>query len=1844
MRVIRAVRELNDGRDDPIHLIALHTDPERGALFVRESDEAVSLGPATFDDPRDGLRKSRYLDREALERALLESRADAVWVGWGLAAGRPELIELCDRLGLVFVGPGAAAVRSVGDRISGLRLAEDAGLPVSPWSGGAVDSLDDAHRHCEVIGFPLMVKAAAGAGGRGIHRVDHRADLDEAFASARAEALAVFGDPTVYLEQLVSPARHLEVQVVADAHGAAWAVGVRDCTLQRRNQRVMEESGCAVLTDGDDRRIRELAVRLVQRSGYVNAGTVEFLYQPEHRTLSFLELNAQLQAEHPVTEVATGVDLVKLQLHVAAGGHLEGAPPLPVGHAVGAWLNAEDPARDFVATPGVIELLHLPAGPGIRVDSGVAEGDSIPSGEGTTVANIVALGQSREEALSRLRRALRETAVVVGGGTTNRGFLLDLLGRAAVRSGVFDSNWLDREEAVEGFAPSRGADLALVQAAIDVADGEDRVEQARFYGGARRGRPQATDGIGHEVELRLAGNLYHLGVWRIGPTRWRVVVDDATIDADLERTGAYEARLRVGDTVHHIVRSRHGGDLLVEVDGVAHRVSLEDAGLVRAPAPAVVVALRVSAGSEVVAGDPVVVLESMKMETVLAAPVTGRVREVLVGTNVQVDTGTPLLLLEPVGRPVDGGNHPRVVATAEPATPVTTTAAAAERNRSNHQLLEWLLLGYDLPDDEVHRVAAEDAELRALLGDGDPGVIEQEHRLLRLYATLRSLTRPQHGSGEVGEAARSPSEHFHAFLRSLDAQGEGLPPWYVASLEEVAAAYGIEGLHRSDELAEAMYRAFRALQRSDAQRSVVLGVLGRRLEHADELVGVVPGEFRGVLDRLVDVTRSRDALVADRAQLVRHRYYDQVVLDRARDAVCAEMEAVLESLIDNPRWSGPERDAAVELLVACPQPLAPLLTARLEGADAATRRMLLEVTARRYYRMRPLSGFGTAEVDGVELVVSEYVRDGVRHRLAAAEADLDDLHRAVGAVASWARSVPGDEVVIADLYAEHAGTRDPDALAAQLATALDGAQLPGVFQRVVVAAARPAEGRGMSVVDLFTFRPDVGGRFVEDRRIRGLHPMMAERLELWRFANFEIERLASTEDLHLFHGVASENPKDERLFAVAEVRDLTAVRDETDRVVALPELERMLGEALDGIRRFQERLPPERRLLWNRVLLYLWPPLRLDMEELRGVVGRLARGTEHLGIEMVLVRCRMPDGPGGELVDRVIRVSNPAGSGLVMDIDHQPTEPLKPLDEYTRKVVQARRRGAAYPYDLVQWLAPASTAGDGIPAGDFTEYDLSDDGVLVQVDRPPGLNRAGVVVGVIRNFTPRYPDGMTRVVLLGDPTKALGSIAEPECRRIMAALDLAEELDVPVDWFTLSAGARIAMDSGTENMDWVASVLRRIIEFTQHGGEVNVVVAGINVGAQPYWNAEATMLMHTRGILVMTPESAMVLTGKQALDYSGAVSAEDNFGIGGYERIMGPNGQAQYWAEDLGEACRVLIAHHEHNWVAPGERFPRRAHTDDPIERDIGSSPHHAPDSDFNRVGDIFSPQTNPERKKAFDIRAVMRATVDCDHPTLERWSAVRGGDTGVVWDAHVGGWPVTLVGIESRPLQRHGGVPADGPDRWTSGTLFPLSSKKIARAINATSGTRPLVVLANLSGFDGSPESMRAMQLEFGAEIGRSVVNFDGPIVFCVVSRFHGGAFVVFSRRLNDGLEALAVEGSRASVIGGAPAAAVVFSHEVDVRTRADPRVAELEARVQQAGAGERDRLGAELAGLRPVVQAEKRGELAAEFDAIHSVERALAVGSIDEIIPAAEIRPALVAAIDRGVARVLDRLDLTR
>ncbi len=1813
MRLIHAVRDLAAETGARIETIALYTDADRTASFVREADIAYSLGPASARP---------YLDHAVLERALVETGADAAWVGWGFVAEDPAFAELCEKIGVTFVGPSAEAMRRLGDKIGAKLIAEEVGVPVAPWSRGEVATLEDALRAGGEIGYPLMLKATAGGGGRGIRKVTSADDLADAYERTSQEALRAFGSGVVFLERLVTGARHVEVQVIADGYGTAWALGVRDCSVQRRNQKIIEESASPVLAPAQTAELKASAERLAVAVGYRGACTVEFLYHPGDDLFAFLEVNTRLQVEHPITELTTGTDLVRLQLHVASGGRLEGAQPGEAGHAIEARLNAEDPDRDFAPAPGRIARLVLPAGPGIRVDTGVREGDTIPADFDSMIAKIIAYGRDREQALGRLRRAMSDTTVIIEGGATNKSFVLDLLDQPEVIDASADTGWIDRVRAEGRLVGHRHSAVALAAAAIEAYRDEEDVSRRQLLATAHGGRPQVRHDPGRPLDLKLRGVGYRVSVARVGPERYRVGVsgggDVHPADVEVERYDEHSGQIVVNGRRFRLVSATHGPIHLVEVDGVTHRVSRDEGGVVRSPAPALVVATPLAVGDEVEAGAPIIVLESMKMETVLRAPFRARVRECPVSPGGQVETGAPLMRLEPLpdGDAAEAEATTEVVEVELPAEPAA--ASVSERVEHGVRDLRGLLLGFDADPHDGDRALKSYLTARAEAG-GRP--LEGELDLLTVFADLSELSRNKPGDVldiEPGSPVHSPREYFHAYLRSLDVERAGVTESFQAKLTRVLAHYGVDGPDRTPELEDAVFRIFLAQQRTGTAVAIVSELLRQWLAGPPPLESLA--ERAGLtLEHVVEATQLRFPAVSDLARGVVFRWFTQPLLRRNRAKVYAQVRDELRHLDGHP--DAPDRAERIQGMVAGSEPLVRLIGQRIgrEGRDHAP---LLEVLTRRYYGNRPLSGVAARDVDGCRFVTAEHTGPGAVERVAATAVDIDALPHAIGALGAFTDGISARGLAV-DLYVRWEDRPEPDVMAERIGELLAGRPRPEAVRRV---SATVVGTSGTAMHHHFTFRPD-GAGFTEDRLIRGLHPQMSRRLQLQRLREFDLTRLPSAdEEIYLFKAVARSNPADERLVALSQVRDLTPLREADGTLVALPAVEDQLHGGLDAIRNIQARRPQNKRFDTNRIMLYVWPPIELSEADLDVLVKRILPMTTGAGLEEVQLVARRRTA-AGELTEVAVRIILDPGHGARLHVGEPSTDPVLPLDDYRQKVLRAARRGNVYPYELTGVLAG--------PDGGFVEHDLDERGALVPVDRPKGGNTAAIIAGVVTTPTERYPEGVTRVVLLGDPTKALGALSEPECTRVIAALDLAERMRVPLEWIALSAGARVSMSSGTENMDWVGAVLKRIVTFTQDGGEINVVVAGINVGAQPYWNAEATMLMHTKGILVMTPDSAMVLTGKQALDFSGGVSAEDNFGIGGYDRVMGPNGQAQYWAPDLPAARDVLMAHYDHTYIAPGEAAPRPAGTDDPSDRDVSGFPHEVAGSDFATVGEIFSAEHNPDRKKPFDIRTVMRALSDQDHPVLERWAGMADAETSAVQDVHIGGRPVCLIGIESRAVPRRGFPPTDGPDTYTAGTLFPLSSKKTARAINAASGNRPVVVLANLSGFDGSPESMRRLQLEYGAEIGRAVVNFEGPIVFCVVSRYHGGAFVVFSKTLNPNMTVLALEGSFASVLGGAPAAAVVFSGEVNNRTATDPRVTELKTRVSETSGAERAGLTALLAETQASVRAEKLGEVAAEFDRVHSVQRAVEVGSVDAIISAAELRPRIIEAIEHGLKR---------
>jgi acetyl/propionyl-CoA carboxylase alpha subunit len=429
-RIFRTLREMG------IPSVAVHTDPDLDAPHVSLADEAVALGPP-----------DRYLSAEALIVAARKSGANAVHPGYGFLSQSAAFVRSCEAANLTFIGPSAESMEALGDKRSSRAAAERLGVPVVPGAR-EVDDLRSAEAAAEKIGYPVLLKAAGGGGGRGMRRVDGRAQLPEAHAAARREAKAAFSDDRLLLEKLIHPARHVEVQILGDGRDAV-ALGERECSLQRRYQKVVEEAPAIYAAEATRRAMGAAAVKLAREARYRSAGTVEFLRAPDG-SFHFLEVNTRLQVEHPVTELVTGTDLVKAQLELAMGAGLPQATE-PRGHAIEARLNAEDPYRGFLPQTGPILMLHWPQRPGLRIDAGIREGQRITSDYDSLLAKIVAWGSDREQARRRLVEALRE--LVLLGTVTNQSFLLQILESEFFRKGETHTTTLETETWAEPELP-----------------------------------------------------------------------------------------------------------------------------------------------------------------------------------------------------------------------------------------------------------------------------------------------------------------------------------------------------------------------------------------------------------------------------------------------------------------------------------------------------------------------------------------------------------------------------------------------------------------------------------------------------------------------------------------------------------------------------------------------------------------------------------------------------------------------------------------------------------------------------------------------------------------------------------------------------------------------------------------------------------------------------------------------------------------------------------------------------------------------------------------------------------------------------------------------------------------------------------------------------------------------------------------------------------------------------------------------------------------------------------------------------------------------------------------------
>ncbi len=648
-----ACRVASTARRLGIRTVAVHSDADANAKHVALCDEAHAIGPAPARDS--------YLQIERIIAAAKASGAQAVHPGYGFLSENEAFAKACADAGLVFIGPPAQAIHAMGSKSAAKSLMEKAGVPLVPGYHGDEQEAAFLQQQADLIGYPVLLKASAGGGGKGMRIVDQSADFAAALASCKREAAASFGDDKVLVERYLTRPRHIEIQVFADTHGHCVYLFERDCSVQRRHQKVLEEAPAPGMTPERRRAMGEAAVAAAQAVGYVGAGTVEFIVN-EDGTFYFMEMNTRLQVEHPVTEMITGTDLVEWQLRVAAGERL---PLLQEqlriqGHAIEARIYAENPEKGFLPSTGMLQHLRLPAAVefmngDVRIDAGVREGDAISPYYDPMIAKLIVRGENRAQALARLSQALAACEVV--GPSTNVAFLGRLVTGTAFASADLDTGLIERHHDTL-FPPQPTvplAAIALAVAQLGAAAAAPATDPWAANDGWRMNASYTrslsfTDEQGEQQTLKL-GLRYQRNGWLLTHGSDEALLHGFAANGSAQRLMLDEQRVaghvvRSGDHFHVFVDGRHWQ--LRWNDAIAHAGEQEsEGGRLTAPMPGKIVALLVEAGATVEQGAPLLIMEAMKMEHTISAPARGKVAELLYAVGDQVAEGAQLLSFTP---------------------------------------------------------------------------------------------------------------------------------------------------------------------------------------------------------------------------------------------------------------------------------------------------------------------------------------------------------------------------------------------------------------------------------------------------------------------------------------------------------------------------------------------------------------------------------------------------------------------------------------------------------------------------------------------------------------------------------------------------------------------------------------------------------------------------------------------------------------------------------------------------------------------------------------------------------------------------------------------------------------------------------------------------------------------------------------------------------------------------------------------------------------------------------------------------------------------------------------------
>ena len=912
VRFIHAMKEYNTEFLSDLTSVVFHIEAESEAAFVKEADLSYNL--STMEGVEKVEAATPYLDGSFIVKCLKLAGCDAAWVGWGFLAEDPIFAKLLEDNGITLLGPKSTAMSLLGDKIKAKELADKADVPTVPWSKGAVKDAEHAKEVAEAIGYPVILKAAYGGGGRGIRKVFSPGEMATAYETTSEEIGRFFGDKTLFIEALVVRGRHLEVQCMADYHGHVKTFSVRDCSVQRNNQKIVEETPPPGLPETTLTSLEEHSKNLLLAADYQGAATVEYLYDLDRDQGFFMEVNTRLQVEHPITENLFNADMVRLQLQVALGESIEHLSKAAQGHVIELRLNAEDPAKNFMPTPGRVIAFRPPFLPGIRIDSGIETGSVITPDFDSMVAKIIAHGSSRANAIAKLQLALQNLKIEIENGTTNQGFALAILADEAFKKGGVETSYIEGFIKEKRHEIARDWDIAAVAAAIyQYRKGYDVDFHNLSAKLTRHSIPRNIPEHNSEFSIQMQGNRYQFDVRCVNDGHYHIEVDGVSMSIEYARWGDDDIlKVKAGSLKHKVQIVPRNDAIQCEVDGHPYLVELDDGGVVGAPSPSVVLTVEVDKGRRVKKGDLLMTLEAMKMEIAVTAKDDAIVDAVLVKPGEKVDAGQTLVEVEKIAEDTGAEQAPVAerISFDRLALKKNGTSASDREAYWDYLTRDYLSVftGFDYPQtmgtlNELGRFIEQNPDYK-------PRYVSLVVSGCVAFTSVFNLLRPR---AKVRGGKNSLDYLTHYFLRNEDRE-KGLPEGFVSSLNKALSLYSWIDRENDNDLRVAAYHLLKAFNtRDDASAILIDALFGLVKIYEKERVGVEPDELAMVLENLSSLRHQNsslmDATIHTRYELI-DKFQINAALQKRREAANLLLDSALgrldEDKIQEVMESGPQ--------------------------------------------------------------------------------------------------------------------------------------------------------------------------------------------------------------------------------------------------------------------------------------------------------------------------------------------------------------------------------------------------------------------------------------------------------------------------------------------------------------------------------------------------------------------------------------------------------------------------------------------------------------------------------------------------------------------------------------------------------------------------------------------------------------------------------------------------------------------------------------------------------------------------------------------------------------------------